>query len=253
MEDTKDLGEPTTTVLGNSPHAPAHEATTPSSSSLDRQQGELSIMQANAIPPAVLTELVDQAAKILTGNTRVELPGKIRAAIEAGNPVRWIRDALVDAKRSPPRSGGKRHWGIVLGILRNYRTEDRPREELAAHPAVPPAPEENRSPRPRDPEPPPGPEEIERMRLFKEALARGASVVEAIAAAGSLDHALPRARSNSQRPSIGPPRPPIGRRPRHLFGIDPADPEYVRICREVGWNPPASQAAAENPEPKAAP
>lgn len=123
--------------------------------------------EAPADPEAgELDELVDQAVKILTGERPAELPGKIRAAIQAGNPAWWIRDALAKVKRMAPRDGIRRHWGMVLGVLRNFRLEGKPPEEPVAPP--PPAP----PPIARPPDPPTDPEVL--RRTIAELEAKGA-------------------------------------------------------------------------------
>ena len=128
-----------TTKQGGSWESPAREAAgpAPSSSSQERRTGleELRTTDASIDDP-VVAELLDQAVNILTGERPAELPGKIRAAIQAGNPAWWIRDALVAVKRMIPRDGGKRHWGMVLRVLANFRLEGKPLEE-PAHPPDP--------------------------------------------------------------------------------------------------------------------
>ncbi len=132
--------ETTTTSQGEfwEPHTCEAPAESSSSLSLDRPEREPSITQAVVAPTAAdpeLTELVDQAAKILTGERLAELPGKVRAQLRAGIPAWWIRDALVAAERMAPRDGRKRHWGMVLGVLKRFPLEDKPPVEPAARAA----------------------------------------------------------------------------------------------------------------------
>jgi hypothetical protein len=134
--------ETTTTAQGRSRESHAREAAGPAESSSSKKSGERESGSGElrtrdpSIEDAVVAKLVDQAARILTGERPAELPGKIRAAIQADNPGWWIRNALVAVNRMTPRDGGKRHWGMVLRVLANFRLEGKPLEE----PAPPPDP-----------------------------------------------------------------------------------------------------------------